>query len=201
MTHVVANRPPINPATDLWLKGYPSAAHGVDPWVDTLAVDGWKLVPRNLPEKLQRSNIWYLDYRDAVADYRRGISEYLSKKQAIERRPWWRRILSREPSIDRPRCFYLGSFAEVYCVDPKLAITGLQVFLDPPPFAKTSSHGACQLVVVKTFAAIAQHRLPAIPDNVYATALHCLDVLERIGLDEEVAQKLKKAREAIAKGR
>jgi hypothetical protein len=173
----------------------------VDPWVDSLAANGWKLVPRKLPEKLQRSNIWYRDYRDAVADYRRGIDEFLSKKQRVERRPWWRRILSPRPDIDAPRCFYLGSFADVYCVDPKLAITGLKVFLDPPPTAKTSSHGACQLVVVKTFAAIGKHRLPAIPDNVYATALHCLEVLEHIGLDEENVQKLQKAREAIARER
>lgn len=201
MTHVVTNRPPVNPATDLWLKTYPGYVHGQDQWVDKLATDGWKLIPRMLPEKLQRSNVWYRDYRDAVEAYRRGIDEYLTKKQKVAQRPWWRRILGRQPSLDRPRCFFLGSFADAYCVDPKLAITGLKVFLDPPPGPKTSSHGACQLVVVKTFAAIGKRRLPAIPDNVYATALQCLDVLECIGLDEEVAQKLKKAREAIAKAR
>lgn len=201
MTRIATTvRPPVNPATDELVKvGWYRAGYK-DPWLDSLERDGLQLIPRKLPPEL-RINGDFIDYRDGVAAYRQGISEYLDKKQKLQARPWWRRLFS-PLSVDQklfPYRHVFSAFADVYVVDPKLAITGLKVYLDPPPISGTPTHTSCANYVVKTFSAIAEHRLPAIPDNVYATALHCLDVLLQTGLDSGDRICLERAREAIAK--
>jgi len=202
MTKIVtAVRPPVNPATDEFVKTSWYRGPGYeDPWLDRLERDGWQVVPRGLPPSL-RINAKYMDYRDAVRGYRYSIDRYLDKKTKVEKRPWWRRMLSTSPTYRQldPYRRQLGSFADVYFVDPKLAITGLKVFLDPPLRSGTAPHMACQNVVVKTFEAIAEHRIQDIPDNLYATALHCLDLILQSGLEPVALASLKRSREVLAK--